>query len=1574
MQAHGRVFATLSKFPTRAIPVVWKQDSYQTSRVQVTATLCHDMWITGGVVYGEPPGMAHPFAKEHTEALLQEVSEAVTSVRGLRFVAGDWNFQIGQLEAFQYLQQHGFQDLQTVAEERWGWSPQPTCKGVTRKDFFFVSPELRDLLVDVKIIHDIWSDHSVLAGVFQGGPKHVAKHCWKMPGPFPWPRDFVNSDFQPKVDFEHADPSENYASLWQQVEEYAAGLSVVEANNQCDSALPLQVPKSSTGRGRTFETVPKYGSTLAGTLKKGRAGDVVPLLHGQSVKHAHWFRQLRRMQSYCRHRKVHPTDAENAHGVQLWRSILQAKGFPNGFQQWWQTEATVLLDGAPLVIPLAPPELVTAEMLYQSFVMEVRQLEAKLNKSRRDYAVQRRKDMAMMIFQDVRKDQPDRVDVLLSNQQAVVVDICTENLCVTLSEPVSFDWTQPCVIDGKKFEIIHSESVWVYLDSIDGVQIESVISQHRFVGKLEEMFQEFETEWSQRWNRHKDTPSSQWTQIIEFAKATIPKLDIQLNPITVTDLRQEISRKKLRSATGLDGVSLSDLKSMPDAVLQACSSVLQRAESTGDWPCQVVEGKVASLAKSDAPSKVQEFRPITIFSQLFRLWGSIRAKQILRSLDACCPAWLLGNRPGCHAMQMWMQVQWMIEVAHTTGFHIAGVSADIQKAFNHLPREVVMSVGLCVGIPMSVLQGWSGALQAITRRFQIRESLGPAVKSVTGCPEGCSMSCVWMLLINLLYHHWVSFQCPESIPLFYVDDWQVLTPKVEAAIDIMHSLEQFTCKVDLLLDKKKTYAWSTDPRCRGALKQQSVQPKMQARSLGAQMQYTKAHGAKVLHERILEVQKLWPKLRASLSPYFMKVRVLSRAAWPKGLHAIAASCLGHDSFAKLRAGAMKGIDACGSGCSSWIQLGMIESPEADPQYWSLRETLRCVRQCQSEQQVVMLLDLAIQQSPGIQKGGPTSALINRLRYVGWSFHQGAIVSDKLGQFSIFSTSFQEIMFRAAESWKSVVASKVSHRPCFEGLHRSDPVSTRAFLKLLPVQEQGLFRKILNGAAFTNDILYHFSESGCTTCKFSGQQDSRMHRFWVCPAFANERANVPTSVLEAINEIPACLAQSGWSLLSETQESWWKYLLSLKHGPPQSLQQTWLDDQGWVDVFTDGSCFHPTRECIRFASWSVCRAGPSLDMVESAVIATGALPGVLQSAFRAELYAVHQAISWAVRQKCKLRLWTDCQGVVNKLQKMLDGRWKPPVNARHADLWEQIQDMLVSLGPKSCVITKVAAHQAVQEAQTLLEYWAYLHNSLADRAASLSNVCRPEAFWKLHNEHMQAVEATQFLNDSVQKHLLAVSKRAVVRDQVDEADGSLVREAAERPFKQAQSPSIEPWVSPILKCQVPLSVSAKFGHRLTALAAAWWQEGIGQAEKGNEKPCWVSWYQLFVDYQLRTGDHGPYYDGGWQDPAKRLMLKARPFRFRKRCAWFVQLVKQLHKYNALKLHQKVTRPESVVFALHASAIWCVWPMSRLQDVERWVTARLPRAATREGKILDRLPVAKQLEEASTLEVVQGPLCQ
>ena len=172
---------------TRAVPVAWGENVFETSRVQLAATLCEDMWFTGGVLYGEPPGISHPNARENTDTMALEIVSHLCQQSGLRYFAGDLNFEAGGLEVFKVLSDAGFRDIQDIALERWGQQVQMTCKHKTRKDFFFISRELAPFLTGVTVDHTVWSDHAVLQGFFCCGPSHITRHLWRQPRPVEWP-------------------------------------------------------------------------------------------------------------------------------------------------------------------------------------------------------------------------------------------------------------------------------------------------------------------------------------------------------------------------------------------------------------------------------------------------------------------------------------------------------------------------------------------------------------------------------------------------------------------------------------------------------------------------------------------------------------------------------------------------------------------------------------------------------------------------------------------------------------------------------------------------------------------------------------------------------------------------------------------------------------------------------------------------------------------------------------------------------------------------------------------------------------------------------------------------------------------------------------------------------------------------------------------------------------------------------------------------------------------------------------------------------------------------------------------
>lgn len=1075
--------AVMSQHPTRSLPIEWPPDMFQSSRIQVVTTLCRDLWVTGAVVYGEPPGQLHPEAQFHTELLLQQAIDTLIHVPGCRYIAGDFNFEPSQLEAFHTLESHGFRDLQDIALARWGRKPQVTCKGKTRKDYIYISSELQDLLVSVFLEDDVWSDHSVLVGQFQGATQ-VIRHWWRVPQAFTWPEGFPQMDVDIDSNFLTGDPSQEYEQLWQKIEQKAIPLL-----DRGTTIRPGQL-----GRAKTRETVPRKGPIVPICVKPSRSGEIQPLFHGQSRLHAQWFRQLRRLQSFVRFSKAHPHDNGHAHGAAVWRSVLTAKGFVPDFVSWWKDSCQTHLDGTPDECPLAPPSHVVASSMYASFAQEVRKLEHKLLQARSKFAKERRRDQANLIFRDIQKTPPDRLEMLLGIQEATIDCIDESTAMLTLSRPLQLDTTRSCFVAGRERVLVQAERDEVFVVDADGICVGDKFVQTTATGQVDDLLRLFQQEWSKRWDRHRNVQSSQWKQIMEFNEKYLPRVDCAYTPLSLPQLRSEIFRKKLKSATGPDGVSLMDLRSMPMAALEAHRAMLWRAEEDGSWPSQTLTGRVASLGKVEHPAEVSDFRPITVLSHIYRIWSGLRARNILRWLDGVCPAFLLGNRPSCMAAHSWSHIQWLVEMTFWQQTSLAGLTADIQKAFNHLPREVLLHAGVVMGLPQPILRAWSGALAGLCRRFQVRDSWGPAIYSSTGCPEGCAMSCVGMLLVDLMLHRWLTVQFPLCQPMSYVDDWQVVTNDPTEIVGIHQSVVDFTEAVDLLLDGKKTFVWTLDTDNRKTLRQQGISVRKSAKALGAQMQFSRQHVAFVIHDRIKDLQPLWIRLRNSLSPYRLKVRAIKVAAWPRGLHGISAVCLGATRFVPLRSAAMKGLSSDGSGCNPMVHLGLVEHPLVDPQYWSVIATFRALRDCGTQEPLQPLLQSVVVDQGHLPRGGPTRALLQRIQLLGWTVCADGRVSDSWGTFSLFDISMQELEFRAEASWSRVVAASVQHRACFMGIGEVDAPSTRAFVATLSGSDQSLFRKALNGASFTNDSQCYYSLSGTTTCEYCGLEDSRLHRF------------------------------------------------------------------------------------------------------------------------------------------------------------------------------------------------------------------------------------------------------------------------------------------------------------------------------------------------------------------------------------------------------------------------------------------------------------------------------------------------
>lgn len=143
-----------------------------------------------------------------------------------------------------------------------------------------------------------------------------------------------------------------------------------------------------------------------------------------------------------------------------------------------------------------------------------------------------------------------------------------------------------------------------------------------------------------------------------------------------------------------------------------------------------------------------------------------------------------------------------------------------------------------------------------------------------------------------------------------------------------------------------------------------------------------------------------------------------------------------------------------------------------------------------------------------------------------------------------------------------------------------------------------------------------------------------------------------------------------------------------------------------------------------------------------------LPGLIQNAFRAELFALGYALHQAALHGVAVRIWTDCLGVVNRFHSLARCDRDIRVNTVNADLWNWVRTSVQSIGVKRIQVIKVAAHQSLAKAKTRREVWTSWNNDAADLSAKVANLDRLQETWAIRSRLVRELEECQTLHGEV----------------------------------------------------------------------------------------------------------------------------------------------------------------------------------------------------------------------------------
>ena len=571
-----------------------------------------------------------------------------------------------------------------------------------------------------------------------------------------------------------------------------------------------------------------------------------------------------------------------------------------------------------------------------------------------------------------------------------------------------------------------------------------------------------------------------------------------------------------------------------------------------------------------------------------------------------------------------------------------------------------MGLARLCGLPETLTRPWLAAITGLRRRFRVRGSVGPAILSNCGFPEGDPLSCVAMCIANTAFHLHMSQTRSPSRTITFVDNYESTSSTFEGIVEAHAALIEFSRRWDMPVDSAKTAVWCTSAAGRAQLRDAGFQVQLDFRDLGAHLQTSRRFSNKTQVDRIRALDDRWPMLAASHAPTSQKVRALSTAAWPSALHAISVTPIGDCHISALRSKAMKGINLKAPGANPLLQLSLVEYPVADPFFYMIRSTFFDLKCLAGAEAVVPLLDAAVAESNRVP--GPATLLVTRANSLGIAWRVlTQRFEDSLGPFDLWRVSCSEVQMRLCLAWQQQVQERLCHRPTFASLDRVDPGMTKRVFGTFPAHEQAYIRISLNGTFFTNDALSHCGEDDSKDCKFCGQPDSLQHRICLCPHFCRTEAGLSGDRLQEL--LPA-QSLHAWVETCPTLEFFRKALAGIEasFGDFQAMPSGEC-----VDLFTDGSCLKPQEPNLRLAAWAVVFAPLEL-YADSVLVSAGLVPGILQSPYRGELCAMVSALKFGWVSRRRIRIWTDCQALLKRCRKWQAGKWRPSQRTPHWDIY------------------------------------------------------------------------------------------------------------------------------------------------------------------------------------------------------------------------------------------------------------------------------------------------------------------
>jgi len=419
-------------------------------------------------------------------------------------------------------------------------------------------------------------------------------------------------------------------------------------------------------------------------------------------------------------------------------------------------------------------------------------------------------------------------------------------------------------------------------------------------------------------------------------------------PVLTGDMLRKACLSTIPTSPGLDGWHQSDLHLLAHGapwVFDSLAILLQCIEDTGIWPSALIAGFTTLIPKEgtsvDNPG---DLRPLTVLSSIYRVWARLRAQQLAKDWQE---AWahpdLWGGRINRGAEAVFLAVCTDLELCPTDQY-VAGLSFDLSKAFDRVPRELLACILQRMNMPVCVWRPYIGMLRSATRRFKLGKHLDQSQPIYGGILQGCPLSMISMNAVINIWLHAVNSQVPQSLPRAYVDDVSVTVTGSndeitrEAVQSVLEVSSNFIAAIGGMMNHSKSFSFGS--QCVKGRLQPDLQHCDEFRLLGGSVVF---RDSKKVTSTALEVKRLKRWLHTVTASRHLPISWASRCAvllrtrsqftWGTGSHSLVMTSSHNNELNTLHSGILRCLLRRDKYVvSPGIYFALLASPSLCPQF------------------------------------------------------------------------------------------------------------------------------------------------------------------------------------------------------------------------------------------------------------------------------------------------------------------------------------------------------------------------------------------------------------------------------------------------------------------------------------------------------------------------------------------------------------------------------------------------------------------------------------------------------------------